>query len=261
MLRMLRAMYRSTTAAVRGNGRYTTDFEVGIGVRQGDVLSPVLFDVFINDLVDALKRDGIGVYIPGLEGDSPFSAMPPKLAGLLWADDVVITADSLDQLRRALRVVDEWCSTWSMKTNANKCGVMVVSSEAEAEPELAEAAVRDPFTVSGAAVAPVDVYKYLGVHLRCDLTWETEIEARLDAIRRATFKHANVLQNRDLSAEVRRHYYEAVVVPVALWGCEMWAENKVVCSRVEKALATALRLVAGANKKVSRVALGREPGV
>ena len=45
-------------------------------------------------------------------------------SSLLFADDMVILAEEEEELRRGLGVLEEWCSEWAMKVNADKCGVI-----------------------------------------------------------------------------------------------------------------------------------------
>jgi hypothetical protein len=260
LLRVIRALYAHTDASVRVNGRFTDSFEVQLGVRQGGVLSPILFLAFINDLIGELKRQKIGVKIAGWDGSSAgFKTL--SLAGLLWADDVAILADSPEMLRRALAVVDTWCDNWLMRVNASKCNVMVFGSKPERSHDaLVELANRTPFTLGGMPVLPSKTYKYLGVLLSYDLTWDAAVSARAEVVRRAIFSQSKILQNRNLSCELRFRFFEAVIMPVALWGSEFWGGQKNLCGKLETVLATGLRMVSGAPPRASREAIWWELG-
>jgi hypothetical protein len=104
------------------------------------------------------------------------------------------------------------------------------------------------------------VYKYLGVQVSFDLSWEAAIDARCEATRKAIFACAKVLRNRDLSHFIRLRYFEATIMPVALYGSELWANELTVCRRVETVIATGLRLIVFAPRNTSREAIAWELG-
>jgi hypothetical protein len=71
------------SSCVRINGHYTDWFENTCGLRQGCSLSPLLFNLFLNDLVTKIKATGKGVSI-----DNEIVSV------LLYADDFVIIAEN-----------------------------------------------------------------------------------------------------------------------------------------------------------------------
>lgn len=260
MLRVIRALYKHTEATVRVNGSFTEAFQILLGVRQGGVLSPTLFLVFINDLLDKLVALKIGVVVPGLKSTSGFKK-PDLLAGLLWADDVAIVADSPEGLQTAFDLITSWCNEWLMTVNNGKCGVMIVGTNPKVDHESLQKLVETkPFKLSGRNVDLCQVYKYLGVQISYDLSWGAAISARIEATRKAVFACGKVLRNRDLSVYIRYRYFEAVVMPSALYGSELWANELIVCEKLEKMIAIGLRMIVGAQPSTSRVALGWEMG-
>lgn len=262
MLRVLHDLYQRTSAVVRVNGETSGEFELEVGVRQGDVLSPLLFDAFINDLVQPLKDMGIGVGVPGLPARvSPFDPQLDKFLGQLWADDVVFVGESVGQLREALRVVDEWCQTWGMAVNAAKCGLMVVSPDPGEVDAFARGVARGPFVVQGESIPVVSEYKYLGVIFSQDLLWVNEIQQRAVKVRDAIFRHARVLRDSRLTVTVRRHLLSTKILPVAHYACEIWGTDEKACAPVEAVLSTAYRMVLGASGAAARVALAWELGL
>ena len=86
------------SSCVNINDSLSDWFDVDMGVKQGCVLSPVLFSMFIDDLVVDINKTGKGVPL-----DSDI------IASLLYADDVAILAENVSDLQSILNVVDQWC--------------------------------------------------------------------------------------------------------------------------------------------------------
>ena len=83
-------------------GSYFSDFvKLSCGIRQGGVLSPYLFAVFIDSIVDKIKVSGLGCYIRHI----CFSV-------LLYADDIILLAPSVSALQKLYQFVNQNCSGW-----------------------------------------------------------------------------------------------------------------------------------------------------
>ena len=113
ILNSIKAMYTNTTSRIL-LGQHMTDWFFTInGVRQGDTLAPTLFAIFINDLIVELNILKKGVDIHG-----------DNVAALLYADDLVIIAESEKDLQDMLHKLNEWCIKWSMQINPGKSKAM-----------------------------------------------------------------------------------------------------------------------------------------
>ena len=82
-------MYTSQRARIVWNNQYSDWFEINSGVKQGGVLSPVLFCVYIDDLLIALKSTGYGCFVGHM-----FTGV------LAYADDLVLLAPSQHAMRQ-----------------------------------------------------------------------------------------------------------------------------------------------------------------
>lgn len=100
-------------ACVQINEHLTDWFPTPCGVKQGDILSPTLFAVFINDLVSEVKEANVGAKI----GDS-------KVCILVYADDIVFISDNEMDLQLMLNITYKWCCKMRLRINSDKTQVM-----------------------------------------------------------------------------------------------------------------------------------------
>ena len=79
MWRVIKRMYEVSRSAVLLDGEKSASFSVEQGVAQGCSLSPILFSVFINDLLKEVEKAELGIQFG--EGG--------RIGGMLFADDFV----------------------------------------------------------------------------------------------------------------------------------------------------------------------------
>ena len=83
-------------------------------VRQGCVISPLLFSIFINKLAKLINESGIGINIKN-----------KKVSILMYADDIVIIADNPQDLKKGLQIASEFGKKWRCRYNAKKTQVVL----------------------------------------------------------------------------------------------------------------------------------------
>ena len=84
------------------------------GVRQGCPLSPVLFNLYINDIFDVIGKYSI-------------SAAKNKTNALMYADDLVLISTSEESPRQQIDGIQEYCQKWKLTINIIKTKSMVLS--------------------------------------------------------------------------------------------------------------------------------------
>jgi hypothetical protein len=156
---VIRDFYRDVSSRVVVNGVPSQAFRTNVGVRQGSVLSPILFSVFISDVIKEWERRGLGVRVGSR-----------TVAGLLFADDIVLIGDTPEQLHAALAVMDEHARCWRYRFNASKCAVLAMGARDPSE---------EKWTLQNQPVPESRNYKYLGVTLEALGAWTQWHDARI----------------------------------------------------------------------------------
>jgi len=111
-LNVIKSMYDRTSARIYIDGKASEPFDTDVGVRQGCVLSPLLFALFLNDLHGSLTE---AVNIKG-----------KIIRVLMYADDIVIAAESAGQLQIMMKELELYCRTWDLEVNLDKSEVMIM---------------------------------------------------------------------------------------------------------------------------------------
>lgn len=107
----LKGLYINARAVVKSGNEYCLAFKYNKGLRQGCPTSPLVFNVFIDDILDGMKK----VHVPGLEY---------KVPGLCFADDCVLLAENKSEAGESLEILLEWCKKNCMEVNAGKLNIM-----------------------------------------------------------------------------------------------------------------------------------------
>jgi len=206
MLEFLRTVYTSTDSAVCIDGYLTEFFSVSLGVRQGCVLSPSLFLIFINGLVAAINSAGLGIRVNA----------HLLLVCLLFADDLVLLAESTEQLQRLLdTVVAPYLEEWRMKINLDKTKVVVCGGRRRTVHEVSWRGI------------PIDrqtSYKYLGVDVSHDLRWTT---FKTNALSKATAIVMSIWgsgRHHNMSVRAQVQLWKSLVIPILLYSCQVWCD-------------------------------------
>ncbi|BHF85091.1 hypothetical protein SprV_1002824900 [Sparganum proliferum] len=205
IITMIKAYYRSTTARVLVRNNLPQPFGIRSGVRQGCILSPILFNYAIDWVLGRALRESDGVEIaPG-----------HRLTDLDYADDIALLASSSGDLQSMVSRVNEVAKSVGLSINAGKTKVF-----SSCIPDQEEA----PLGIDGCQLEEVDSFKYLGARLLPNGQSKDDIVSRIDAARWVFSSLRKCLWNRrDLSIATKIRVYRASVRSVLLYGCECWA--------------------------------------
>ena len=106
-------LYLSSKACVKIDLKFSKVFRIKKGVRQGCPLSPILFNLFINDIFRDCNKNGVSI------GGS-------LCCGDLFTDDIVLCAPTRGSLNKLLKKVNDWAKFNHMTFGINKCATIMV---------------------------------------------------------------------------------------------------------------------------------------
>ena len=128
MYNAISAMYASPRARVILQNNCTEYFDCPMGVKQGDCLSPTLFSIYVNDLANEIKNSQIGVKLT-IEGTNDLDTNTFILNLLLYADDIVLLAETEEDMQSLLLIVQNWCQKWRLEVNLEKTNILHVRNK------------------------------------------------------------------------------------------------------------------------------------
>ena len=172
LVRLLCVWYSNQEFCVKWSNCLSTYFKVTNGVRQGGIMSPILFNTFINDLSVNLLEEGVGCHL-GTQ----------CMNHLFYADDSVLLAPSPSALQKLIHICEQFALDNEMLYNPKKSTCMCFRSK-----EMKKLHVPTIFLDK----KPLDFRNenvYLGIKIREDLRDDDDIERQ----RKCMYAKGNVL--------------------------------------------------------------------
>ena len=201
VIRLLFDSYTRQNACVNWSNVCSPPFDVHNGVKQGGVLSPILFTVYIDTLLVLLQQSGIGCYVEN------------HYAGAFcYADDVVLLCPSLSGLNQMLRLCSEFARDYNVTFNAQKTVGIYFGCMYRVEGFAA---------LNGVRIEWQERVKHLGNVIASSLSDEDDCRAKrsifIGSVNRliANFKHLDF----DLKARLFNIYC------CSFYGAQMWKLN------------------------------------
>ena len=107
-------MYLNNSSCIRWNSTYSENFNLSNGVKQGGILSPYLFSLYLEPLIDNLTRSGIGCRMGNVMCNI-----------FVYADDVVLLAPSVKALQNLTRICDLYSRDFNLSFNGDKSEIII----------------------------------------------------------------------------------------------------------------------------------------
>lgn len=110
-------MYTNQQLRVSWNGHYGKPFSISNGVKQGAILSPILFCLYMDVLINAIKDSGYGCYIGH------------RFVGCLgYADDLCILAPTCNAVKNMINICEKYSVEYKVNFNSDKSQMIIFPS-------------------------------------------------------------------------------------------------------------------------------------
>jgi hypothetical protein len=206
MLDSIMAMYQNISIKIRLNGQLGDAFSSTLGVKQGDPLSPLLFGLFIDRLEAFLASEHprIGVNLHGI-----------LINLLLYADDLVLMAETPDDLQSLLDSLSVFCDLNSMTVNVKKSEALIFNPQSSSPPH--------PVQYNGSDLTWQPSFIYLGIIYDSINGIQGAGDRCLQKGRGALYSLVRRCNQLDIhNITIKIHLFNTLVKPILMYGCEVW---------------------------------------
>lgn len=243
MYSILKNMYLNLEACVKVTGGLSEAFKCNIGTRQGCMLSPFLFSLYLNTLIETLiDKNCQGVFI---------NNTIPNLCTLLYADDLVMISDSIGRVQSQINSLTQFCKSWGMKVNFNKTKVIVFKKGGIVKQN-------EKLYYEGKQLEVVSQYKYLGLLFTPKLSWAKATKTLSLQAEKALFNFYKFNCNFKLPVTKAFQIFDKMILPILLYGSEIWGYT--VRQDIEKVHLLFCKRLLGASTNTSDLAVLGETG-
>jgi hypothetical protein len=202
LIRLLQQVYNGSTSCVRIKNELTNEFPVISGVRQGCVLSPLLFNVVVDAIMRKVFEGRQGVKF----GQDQF------ITDLMYADDSAIFAENETEATQILHDIKTIAHPFGLKINTDKTKVL----SSDGSPVIVQ--------LDGVQLEQVNEFKYLGSIIQEQKIASTnDIQTRIGLAATAFGTLTWCLwKKRNISIATKMRIYQSLVLSVLLYGAESW---------------------------------------
>lgn len=193
---VIKHIYENATASVRLHDN-TDKFNIERGVRQGDTISPKLFNAVLQYMYKQTNWDNLGVNING-----------ERLNHLRFADDIVLIADRLDDVISMLRNLNEESRKVGLKINFPKTKIMT------------NLVLGEGIYIDGIRVEETTSFKYLGHEISIGRDNQTLEILRRIGLAWAAYGNLKYVFKAELPNCLKRKVFNQCVLPVLTYGAE-----------------------------------------
>ena len=210
---IIKYWYSNQYVNVRYGNGYSSEWKLCNGIRQGGVLSGILFNLYINDLIDNVSKSKLGcklgVYTSNI---------------VAYADDLVILTPSRSSLQILIQLINNEIRKIRLNFNSLKSKCMIFDKKCKKNQVL------ESFSLEEKHLECVNEIKYLGYIIQDNMLSDKDIERA----RNKFYKEFNVLLRKFNSSSINVKLYLFNQYCVQIYGSELWNDNKKTVGNIKQ---------------------------
>lgn len=194
--------YQNLSASVKWQGIASQSFTITRGVRQGSALSPLFFNIFIDDLLRKLRLCSQGVRI----GENRYNSMA-------YADDITLFSLTVPGLQDMIDICSEYANMWRFTFSMSKSKCLCVGPRhLRSDPK---------WHLGNVDLDNVDSLEILGVIFDAKHSGAAQVQSRSRKCRQSFYSKSQVGMNYPgLSSEAKAYLWKSTCLPSLLYGME-----------------------------------------
>ena len=249
---LINSIYSNTKCSIKCGNQRTEYFNYCKGVRQGCILSPMLFNLYLNEIPSLLdNNDTDGILLPN----------GSRLNCLLYADDLVLISNSTKGLQNALTILSQFCEDWLLNVNAKKTKILIFQKKCRKSTYE-----KQHFFINGNKIEIVNNYTYLGINVSSNGSFRINKINLMEKTRRSIFASRRYLDFSKLPIHLANKIFASLFLPILTYGTEVWGAydkddfNSWEKDIVEKTHVFFCKQFLGVNKRCPNAACRNELG-
>jgi len=230
VVKVLINWYAKLSAKVKFGNYISEEFKITCGVRQGGVLSPSLFCVYVDNILKKLSPYGCNMY-------------SMSYGSQMYADDILLAAPSVVELIRMINICCDELEKLGLKLNCEKSAVIRIGPR--------HAVKCNPIVTKFGTIPCVKEAKYLGVTIVSAVNFKVSVTERKCNFY-SSFNALYSKLGRLLDVNVIMHLLNSVALPVLTYALEALHLNKTALNSLESCLNRAIFKIFGINDAENR---------
>ncbi len=227
--RILFEYYKTSEGIVKLGDDFSRKFVIQEGVKQGGIISPMLFNFFINDLIEQCVNANIGAVI----GSNNVSV-------IAYCDDLILLSPLKSHLRELLEICEKYAYDWKIRFNPSKSTLYCTNSVMLSEVD---------FSLSGGLLRKVENFEYLGLPIGSRKYVDEFYDTKFRSVEKSFFSIRRIgLHKGFLDPGCLSFVYRQFCQSIFLYGLELVHLSKGLLRHLESRQSLILKMALGLSK-------------
>ena len=210
----IKSIYQTVSASVTVDGKHSNTFYSSTGLKQGCLLSPNLFSLFMTEISKALNADGV-------KGIS-FQENLNVIFHLLFADDILLVSESISGLQNQLDILYFQSQRLGLEINNEKTQIVIFRKGGFVSKH-------EKWFYGNINLKIVNSYRYLGFEFTTKLSFNNAVRPFISKAKKSCFDISKSLASIECySLDVFSKLFDSKVAPILTYACELWGMHDII---------------------------------
>ena len=203
-LRAVTKIYTTTTYTIKTKHFKLDPITSNLGLKQGCPLSPLLFNLYIDDLAQHVSNSPDDISLQG-----------SRISHFLYADDLVLLSSTKEGLQRKLNELATFADSKDLTVSTGKSKIMVFNKAGRKS--------KDKFLYKNQKLEVVNTFTYLGIEIMTNGSFATAIKTLTDKAKKAMMPLYKTMIQFQMPFHKCKQLFNTFIEPILLYNAENWS--------------------------------------